>query len=104
MSPRGLPGLLLAPWWARLQHYAWLTALPLLSSLLSCCQIHTLSCGCKLAEADGSDAKKNAAAFIVSVHEGARNEAVKEARERAGRRRRRGGDGHMRRWEESEAR
>lgn len=34
MSPCGLTGLLLAPWWARLQHYASLTGLPLLSIIV----------------------------------------------------------------------
>lgn len=45
MSPCGLTDLLLAPWWARLQHYASLTGLPLLSIIvLSERHTHTLSC------------------------------------------------------------
>ena len=40
MSPCGLTGLLLAPWWARLQHYASLTG-SLLLSIIVLSQTHT---------------------------------------------------------------
>lgn len=44
MSPCGLTGLLLAPWWARLQHYASLTGSLLLSIIvLSQTHTHTLA-------------------------------------------------------------
>lgn len=42
MSPCGLTGLLLAPWWARLQHYASLTG-SLLLSIIVLSQTHTRS-------------------------------------------------------------
>lgn len=86
MSPCGLTGLLLAPWWARLQHYASLTGLPLLSIIvLSKTHTHMHTLSYRLAhmntracvhsqqskQADSTDIKKLCSlfCFFLSVHE-----------------------------------
>lgn len=58
MSPCGLTGLLLAPWWARLQHYASLTG-SLLLSIIVLSQTHThTEPSCRLAHMSSCERHK----------------------------------------------